>query len=274
MTRRPLSYGPHRDAQLGFRVIGNEPPMTQRRSKFSALALCLASTAVSACAPKMVIFDDTLVGIDVHEAIADLNDDQALQVCAWLVAAYPTSPCASGPPSNTDDCPLVVPGYVSARASGVECNQHEMLLEYLTQDNCILNLRHSPCQATVGVLEQCVGDVKAALESEFATSNSAGDICDGVVNAACAAFEAAPSCDETVFQAAQSHTKLCCGAELDCTGVPVLPGVTCPPTIGEPADSGTFSLPDGCGGDPPNPCPPALFPDGALYALPDGQVVY
>jgi hypothetical protein len=68
--------------------------------------------------------------------------------------------------------------------------------------------------------------------------------CSDAGKASCIAFEAAASCDETIFQAALSHQALNGGDELLCLGLPVQPGVTCPPTLGEPLeDGGTYALP-------------------------------
>jgi hypothetical protein len=170
--------------------------------------------------------------------------------------------------SNLDEGSLGAPGYVSTGGFGFSCGGRNMFLGSLTQDNCVLNLRHSPCQATVAALKQCLQDAHDVILT--AVANSGGNLtCSDAGKAACIAFEAAASCDETIFQAALSHASLSRGEELVCIGLPVQPGVTCPPTIGEPLDDGgIYSLPDGCGSGPPDPCPEALLRDGAAVYAP------
>lgn len=89
-------------------------------------------------------------------------------------------------------------------------------LSLLSEQNCVLNLRWSPCQATVDDLGECVN---AFLVSRSQTQ--IGAYCD-----ACAAFEAAQGCDQTVFQKRYANM----GAPVDETcgiAVPIAPGTVC-----------------------------------------------
>ena len=100
----------------------------------------------------------------------------------------------------------------------------------LPPDDCVLNLRHSPCAATVASLEQCVSYVAA---------NYPGELQDGAqAYAVCKPFLSAPSCDETVFQSSASAATVGCG-----TGLPVETGLSCPPP---PISQGSFLPYGGC----------------------------
>jgi hypothetical protein len=244
--------------------------MTRRRlfqsqSALVPLFLFVACSGFGACNGEIAF--DPPPDLDPNETVADLTDAEATQLCAWIEAIYPSS-C-----TNRQDAYVGAPGYVSGGcAFGVTCDNRPVILDFLTPDNCVLNLRHSPCQGTVSALEVCMSSAVAAIESSLANLSSDSDQCDAAGNAACAAFWAAADCDETVIQASPRLYTVPFEDVDGCSGLPVVPGDTCPPTIGEPVgDGGTYSLPDGCGPVLTDPCPPALLPDGALYSPPDAQ---
>jgi hypothetical protein len=251
--------------------------MTQRRwtplrSTLLPLTLFLVCSGFGECNGAEVLAFDPPPGLDANETVADLTDAQAAKVCAWLIATYPLLPGESVSNfSNAEDSPPT-PGYLSGNTYGATCGNRQVTLVFLTEENCLLNLRHSPCQATLERLERCVSSVQSAIEAEAVTLSASGAQCDDAGVEACNAFEAAASCDETVLQT-NPRQNLGYGGGLACVvALPVQPGVTCPPTVDEPLlDGGTYSVPEGCGG--PDDLCQALLPDGAPYSAPDAQTV-
>jgi hypothetical protein len=169
---------------------------------------------VPACATKVLSFDPPTgstalpVTLDGDATIANLSDSQADDLCGWLVANDPNAKL--NPPTDRAQMPGV-PGYVNAGGIGCSGPSASFLLGDLDQTQCVLNLRHSPCQATLSDLQQCVsyiwGEYAALAQSD---ADASVDVLDCASYAtACSAFATAASCDQTVVQAAPPHYPQC-----------------------------------------------------------------
>jgi hypothetical protein len=163
--------------------------------------------------------------IDKSVRMMDLTDDQASQVCAWLISAFPEPNMVPMPltpkPEDSD-----APGYVNGATTGVCAGLHPgggaLFWVVLAPSQCELNLRHSPCGASLGSLESCVH----AFDMQIANENSGyGQVDCGTLQSACADYESAPSCDETVFQ---THEDPGPDLQICGTSLPIRSGVTCP----------------------------------------------
>jgi hypothetical protein len=202
------------------------------------LAAALTLLAPLACSGKVLSFDPTSstaesLAVDGGVTIADLTDEQANQVCAWIVAGYPVPPFHSPIASDTQSLPGFVTGYgVSLIADPPACDAASISWIAIGQSACVANLRSSPCQATVASLEAC--------EEWFRGHATGGaDFSYRAAMTACAAFEGAANCDETVFQAYARNDSECASL------LPVVRGATCPTvqsrtneSCGTPADGG------------------------------------
>jgi hypothetical protein len=150
-------------------------------------------------------------GVTGATRIEDLTNDQANQLCSWLIQISPIPPGEG----NTS----LFPGYVGG--SGFGCSPGAdagyLLVTWLDQSDCVANLRHSPCSSSVSSLEQCVG----YFDTHY-TNVDCGP--GGDARLACSEYESDPSCNQTVLQA----SLLGCAEQL-----PVVVGATC-----EPADAG------------------------------------
>jgi hypothetical protein len=147
----------------------------------SALAGCSGKTIDAGT--NGVVGTVSLDSLDLNETIATLSDAQAGQVCDWLYASYPgfkTPLDGSPPPQN---------GLESA--SAFACEDGAIGWPNLTPEYCVLNLRHSPCEATLASLQRCVQFLLPMYMTGIACSD---------VQAECGAFLDAPSCSQTVFQ--------------------------------------------------------------------------
>jgi hypothetical protein len=211
-------------------LIGNQPDM-RKQDRLSASFVVLSLTLLAGCAAKVLSFGsagaaetippdggsaaDGALAADASplgstDVIAALSDAEASQLCAWLVSTYPGPQPASF---------QVAGGYTGGGSYG--CTgagaSAPLVRVFLDQDLCVLNLRHAPCQATVGELQHCA----SYFNANYTTLD-----CSGPAQAACAAFEGAASCDETVFQGTLQPTSptSACSGEL-----PVASNVTCTP---------------------------------------------
>ena len=155
-------------------------------------------------------------GVLATDIVMSLSDTQAASVCTWLTAKFrvpwPEAMPSSNPPVN---------GYENGPSTG--CTTTPPLgWVLLDQQDCILNLRYSPCPATIGALAQCLDAIQPAAPS----SSSLVSCSEG-----CAAFEASPLCDQTVIQGIYSpHDDVC-------SGLPIDPAATCPVSLSG-ADAG------------------------------------
>jgi hypothetical protein len=128
-------------------------------------------------------------------SIAALTQPQAKALCQWLptLAGYPPLPDDEA----SDGYPVPASGYVNDSQGGGGCVDPSTyrLLYYIRVGiaDCERNLRHSPCDATVGALQSCLTYVGDALEGKR------GFTCSGA-ETACASLYARPGCDETVLQ--------------------------------------------------------------------------
>jgi hypothetical protein len=150
---------------------------------------------------------------DEGVTVADLSYGAAYQLCLWIN-------------QGEDLCnePAVAAGYASGQAATCTTTSAagvttSMAMVWLGLDDCVANLRHSPCGALVSDLTQCVqyfGSHAAELDCSAAAS-------------ACAAFESVAGCNETVVQAnphADTTNPLFAGCA---ASLPLVGGVECPP---------------------------------------------
>jgi hypothetical protein len=211
---------------------------TALRSLSRALVALAAPTALvtgallAGCNGKVLSFTGTssaalgdVSGIDAGTTIAQLTDEQANQVCEFVTASFPYPDMEAIPPQSGGQVEVVAPGYVNGGAFGCVDTSPQLLWVYLSQSDCVANLRHSACEATLSSLEQCVeylGDTQG-----LQGGNGSG-WCTAA-HSMCAAFEGASGCDQTVFQASIEGD----GGGACASSLPVEAGATCP------ADAGT-----------------------------------
>jgi len=198
----------------------------------------VASGLLLACRGQVLSFTGSttsaLAGIDTASTIAQLTDADANKVCAWLSASFPGPAAPVEAPDSGASIAGVgwpVPGYVTGAGFGCAGNAGvggpvSLPLTWvdIPESDCVPNLRHSACEATLASLESCI-QYFAAHYTDFSCNDA---------RAACAAYEGAAGCDETVLQGHNepySDSTEMCGMAL-----PVEAGVTCPASS---ADGGT-----------------------------------
>lgn len=194
--------------------------------------LIAAGLLVTACNAQVLSLGDggasetstrSLPEIAAATPMSSLSDAQANDLCNWLIEV---SPNPNKPPKANPGCGLSIAGY--AGGGGFGCGDPMIWWPLLTVDECIANLRHSPCHSTIGSLEQCI----AALRQEANVSSNCS------VASECAAYFADPQCSETLVTDVQYPI----GSDqaMDCAGcVPVEPGVTCTVPYSGPLDGGS-----------------------------------
>ena len=146
-------------------------------------------------------------GVTVTDELSKLDDTQAGAVCAWLIQQWEAAFPGDRPNDSTNGLP---PGYVQGGGQGVGCSGQLIFWTVLDQQDCVLNLRQSPCAATMGALAQCVNAFTAPPNSSSAPAPCSG---------ACTAFESAPSCSQTIFVAGDAGA---CAYAL-----PIVPDASC-----------------------------------------------
>jgi hypothetical protein len=152
--------------------------------------------------------------------VSDLTDAQALQLCQWL---FDLDPTGSTKPTTQTSNGFPAPGYING--GGFGCPNVPFFWVTLTPDNCVLNLRHSPCAGTVAALEACA----TYIVSTYVEDQAGTDMCPSW-GSTCSPFTSAPSCDETVFQTSPSALGGV-GYDTSCAfSLPIQPAVTCPAT--------------------------------------------
>jgi hypothetical protein len=127
-------------------------------------------------------------GVASTDQISVLSDAQASAVCAWLTqkeVAFEHAP-------QGDSTAGLPAGYVRGGGEGVGCGSEQLVWVTLNQQDCVLNLRHSPCAATMASLVECVN---AWLGAPNANGGSLA--CSG----GCSDFISSPSCSQTIFAA-------------------------------------------------------------------------
>lgn len=145
--------------------------------------------------------------------VADLSYGAAYQLCLWIDQG-----------ENLCDEPAVVAGYASGQAATCTAASDagvttSMAMVWLGLDDCVANLRHSPCGALVADLTQCIQYFGA----------HATDLDCSAAASACAAFESVPGCNETAVQA-NPHNDVTNSPLVGCaTSLPLVAGVECPP---------------------------------------------
>jgi hypothetical protein len=156
--------------------------------------------------------------------IAALTDAGAEALCEWLAQEYQIA--APGQVPSADPSVGVPSGYAGGPAigcQGLEPNTppfQQLSWVCLSQQDCVLNLRSSPCAATVDSLQQCI---TAFVAYHDPTADAGGP--DNSCTTACVAFESAASCGQTVIQwtYAKPPTQYSCGV-----AVPIVPDAICP----------------------------------------------
>ncbi len=191
--------------------------MSRLRRSRAILSVVLSCAVILGCQAKVLDLEPpdgaggtgpgAASGVQGTARIEDLTDAEANQLCSWLTQ---TSPLPPGEGTST------VPGYASGSSFG--CTGLPIGLVWLSQTDCVANLRHSPCSSTVSSLERCVG----YLDSHYTNPDCANG---GAAQAACAEYKNGASCGETVLQAALSGDGPGCSSTI----LPVSPGATCPP---------------------------------------------
>jgi hypothetical protein len=209
--------------------------MNRSPAALASLGLVVA-LAPLACSSKVLSFDPASTSAQAEvvpgQSIASLTDTQAGEVCAWLAGSY--SPVFVLPIRDSTTLPDT-PGYLSGPGYSFMDERGTAMLTWVAlapQSACVANLRHSACAATVASLEQCV---------QYFQSHpiSIGDGSYGDAMTACAAFEGAAGCDETVFHLAQQATPDTLYLEECFMMLPVAPGATCPIGGSGSTDGGT-----------------------------------
>ncbi|HEX8796167.1 MAG TPA: hypothetical protein VF765_34695 [Polyangiaceae bacterium] len=190
----------------------------------------MAGVLVTACNAQVLSLGDggasdtstSSLLISAGTPMSSLSDAQANDLCNWLIDVDPN---LNKPPRANPGCGLQIAGYAGGPSFG--CGNPMIWWPLLTVDECIANLRHSPCHSTVGSFEQCI----AGLRQEYnAPSNCS-------VASPCAAYFADPQCSETLV----TNVQYPIGSDqaMDCAGcVPVEPGVTCTVPYSGPIDGG------------------------------------
>ena len=208
-----------RTGQLERRPTGNQPVMTRRQRIAILVVLLAAGVPLSACRGEVLAFDPASTAPPLTGSVVALSDEDALQLCNWLYATWPTF---KPDPSQAAAAASPAPGYVAGPTFG--CQNLPLFWVLLSPEECVLNLRHNACGGSVSDLEQCANYGAGTF---WATYLAGGDACAGW-STACAPFLDAPGCHETVFQDSPGAAGEM-GFRTDCiNGLPVEPDVTCP----------------------------------------------
>jgi hypothetical protein len=147
--------------------------------------------------------------------IADLTDTEAANLCDHLPQLSP--PPQPVPPSFPAFDSV---DYVSPSGSGMGMTMSDrpggrfVLYSPLRADDCVLNLRHSSCEATVADLTNCVAFFKDNADMPVPSP----DWHD--LMAACGAFISTPGCDETVVQSSFLGDERCMILPISASAVP------------------------------------------------------
>jgi hypothetical protein len=202
-----------------------------------------------ACSAKVLSFTPTASSADAlvasvgsATAVADLTDEQANQVCAWLATSYPSSP-GELPLRDCQTNPYF-PGRVFCSALGLPTaldNGNMFAWPAIAPESaCVANLRHSACQATITSLTQCAEYVSEyALYTVEHDSNTVFVPHNGTW-AACSEFANAADCGETVFNSDHSASNE--NEATFCAGdMPVAPNTQCAmlSSLGGSGDAGS-----------------------------------
>jgi hypothetical protein len=161
-------------------------------------------------------------GTNDNLRIEDLPFGYAYQLCLWIDQGE--NPCTQ---------PSVAQGYATGQAatcsSSATRSAGTLSMVWLGLDDCVANIQHTRCAALVADLTACV--------QYFGTHGGDADCSAAAV--ACAAYESAAGCDETVIQA-NPNLDTASSLAADCAvSLPIVPGVTCPPSEpGIPGDAG------------------------------------
>lgn len=160
-------------------------------------------------------------GIDGSTALKDLSASDARSLCAWLIQVWDTY---AGQVVVTPALSDSTSGYVSGPtfSCGVSAAFPQLAIQLLDVDNCVLNLQHSPCDATAQALEACVAAFYAQAGSGISGAASCADVW-----AACQTYEDSTSCGETIV------SEPSCAAASDCPAcaagaLPTTADASCP----------------------------------------------
>jgi hypothetical protein len=169
---------------------------TKVLSTVTILGSLLTATA---CAPDVLTFEEptpssstlpraSALNLAGDKTLAALSDDEAGELCSWLSAKGQSG-------ASPDD--ESSPGYsAGGGASGFTSpiDSRSLVWVRLNKRQCLLNLRHSACEATVSSLKGCI----TYFAQDFIWDSNPFDWKEAL--AACADYEASPSCSETVLQ--------------------------------------------------------------------------
>jgi hypothetical protein len=111
--------------------------------------------------------------------VRDLTHDEAM---AWCNTYLVDLSQEFGPPPY-QNTPSIFPGYVVG--GDTLCWNVDVCIVPPTLEDCVQNLLHAPCEATIAQLNQCV-------------ANFFGDFNEQTCGAGCEAFMKAPHCSETI----------------------------------------------------------------------------
>jgi hypothetical protein len=203
-------------------ATGHQLTMTQKKQYRTAVGFILSlATLCGGCSADVLSFDatnqaDALSGalnLAGTRTVASLDEPEAERLCTWLGSQGSRS---SQPERESS------PGYVSGATSGFEdpTTRRLVLWVKLEQSQCVLNLRNSACESTIESRQRCIG--------YFADHNESGFAWQAALDA-CAEYEAAASCRETVVQ----YSFLDDGPDNvppgpDCDVLPISPNATAP----------------------------------------------
>lgn len=150
-------------------------------------------------------------------SISALSDSEAADLCSWLIQEFP-DPSKIVPPPDSPEQGSIAPGYVSGQMIGCGAigNGNPIGWVYLDVRECVLNLRHTQCNASVASLKKCT--------AVFVADYPNGNLCMDALSA-CGDYVAHTECDETVIHSSPEPA----GWIDFCTGcLPMRSGVTCP----------------------------------------------
>lgn len=131
--------------------------------------------------------------------------------CTWLGDVYPM---AWAKPPQVSQGGIISTGYVDGATwatTMVPTVGGQFAWPLLDVNDCVRNLVHAPCAATVGTLEGCVQGLVSAYPNARAVASTAP----------CTTFYETSDCQETVFQTVATGDGPCAGS------LPIEANVTC-----------------------------------------------
>jgi len=160
-------------------------------------------------------------GTELELPVEGLIYSNAYQLCVWIDQGQ--DPCS---------LPTGAPGYATGPSAQCFFNSAtapspSLAIVWLGLDECVANIMHSPCAARVADLVTCV---------QYFGSHTADLDCNAA-SVACAAYERATGCSETVIQANPAADTGDAVTAACATSLPIVPDVTCPPAPSDIPDA-------------------------------------